>query len=48
MALDDDHLYPEWCNVLSLVDVVVQARGQRQEPVRGDEQLGDQVSVEWK
>ena len=42
------HLYSERCNVLSLVDVVVQAGGQGEEAVGGDEQLRDHVSIEWK
>ena len=33
------YLDPEWSNVLSLVDVVVEAGGEGEEPVGGDVQL---------
>ena len=46
--MSDVHLYSKRCNVLSLVDVVVQAGGQGEEPVGRDEQFRDHVSVEWK
>lgn len=42
------HLNSKWCNVLSLVNVVVQAGGEGEEAVGGDEQLRHQVSVERK
>ena len=42
------YLYSKWCYILSLVNVVVQAGGQRQEPVGGDEQLRNHVPIERK
>ena len=41
-------LNSEGCDVLSLVDVVVQSGGEGEEAVRGDEQLRHQVPVERK
>ena len=38
----------EGCNVLSLVDVVVEAGGEREEPMGCDEELLHHVAVEWK
>ena len=46
--IKEAHLNSKWCNVLSLVNVVVQAGGQGEEAVGGDEQLRHQVSVERK
>ena len=43
-----EYLYSQGCDVLSLVYVVVQAGGQGEEAVGGDEQLRHQVSVERK
>ena len=42
------NLNSEGCDVLSLVDVVVQSGGEGEEAVRGDEQLRHQVPVERK
>ena len=42
------HLNSEGCDVLSLVDVVVQSGGEGEEAVCGDEQLRHQVSIERK
>ena len=42
------HLNSEGCDVLSLVDVVVQSGGEGEEAVGGDEQLRHQVSIERK
>ena len=42
------HLDSEGCNVLSLVDVVVEAGGEREETMGCDEELLHHVSVEWK
>ena len=41
-------LNSEGCDVLSLVDVVVQSGGEGEEAVGGDEQLRHQVPVERK
>ena len=41
-------LHSEGCNVLSLVDVVVEAGGEREETMGCDEELLHHVSVEWK
>ena len=41
-------LNSEGCNVLSLVDVVMQSGGEGEEAVGGDEQLRHQVSIERK
>ena len=46
--LKEAHLNSKWCNVLSLVNVVVQAGREGEEAVGGDEQLRHQVSVERK
>ena len=42
------HIYlnSKWCNILSLVNVVVQAGGQGQEAVGGDVEVLHHVSVE--
>ena len=45
---DSQYLDSERCNVLSLVYVVVQAGGEGEEAVGGDEQLVHQVSIERK
>ena len=42
------NLNSEGCDVLSLVDVVVQSGGEGEEAVGGDEQLRHQVSIERK
>ena len=41
-------LNSEGCDVLSLVDVVMQSGGEGEEAVGGDEQLRHQVSIERK
>ena len=46
--IKEAHLNSKWCNVLSLVNVVVQAGREGEEAVGGDEQLRHQVSVERK
>ena len=40
------YLNSKWCNILSLVDVVVQAGGQGQEAVGGDVEVLHHVSIE--
>ena len=40
------YLNSKWCNILSLVNVVVQAGGQGQEAVGGDVEVLHHVSVE--
>ena len=46
--IKEAHLNSKRCNVLSLVNVVVQAGREGEEAVGGDEQLRHQVSVERK
>ena len=46
--IKEAHLNSKWCNVLSLVNVVVQAGREGEKAVGGDEQLRHQVSVERK
>ena len=41
-----DQLNSKWCDILSLVNVVVQAGGQGQEAVGGDVEVVHHVSVE--
>ena len=43
-----EYLYSQGCDVLSLVYVVVQAGGQGEETMGGDEELLHHVSIERK